>query len=112
MKPWPILLAMMFAAPAWAQEEQDPAKDIHTHFRVKAEPATVRPGDFFELVFDVKMDPAWHVYSANGTYSPTEWIIEGPFQRSEAVLESKPRSTGRPSTTTTFTRASSSSRSA
>src|SRR5688572_15372716 len=89
MKPWTIAFAaLLIASPAWAQEgEQDPASVVHTKFTVKAEPATVRPGDFFTLVFDVKIDPEWHIYSSNGTYSPTEFLFDGgPFQRSEAVV--------------------------
>jgi cytochrome c biogenesis protein CcdA/DsbC/DsbD-like thiol-disulfide interchange protein len=92
MKVWPtILFLLATAVPAMAQGE-DSADVEHTKIvSVTAEPATVKPGEVFHLVFKLRIDPEWHIYAANGKYAPTEWSVEGPVQRAGPVIEPKPK---------------------
>jgi thiol:disulfide interchange protein DsbD len=87
-----VLLTILLAgSPAAAQ---DPADVEHTHIlSVQAEPATPKVGETFQLVFKVQVDPAWHIYSANGTYTPTEWEFDKgvPVERAGKAEEPKPK---------------------
>jgi thiol:disulfide interchange protein DsbD len=86
-----LLLTILLAGAA-AGQEQDPADIVHTKIlSVKAEPAAAKVGETFNLVFKVQVDPEWHIYSANGTYTPTEWTFSGPVERAGKVEEPKPR---------------------
>jgi len=86
-----ILLAFLLAIPASAQEP-DPVAVEHTRIvSATAEPATAKPGDVVHLVFKLRIDPDWHIYSANGTYAPTEWSVEAPFERAGKVEEPTPK---------------------
>jgi len=88
------LLLTFLLAPAVRAQEEDPASVQHAKIAsAKAEPATVKPGETFTLVFKLQMMPEWHIYSANGTYSPTEWAFAPgtPLERAGSIDESKPR---------------------
>lgn len=85
-----ILLTTLLAGTAAAA--QDPADVEHTKIvSVKAEPDTAKVGETFHLVFKMTIDPGWHIYSANGTWAPTEWkFAEGmPVERAGKVDEPK-----------------------
>ena len=49
-------------------------------------------GDTFHLVFKVKIDPSWHIYSANGKLTPTSWKFNAgvPIEAAGMVEEPKP----------------------
>ena len=82
-----ILLALALGF----QEEQEPP--AHTKIAsVTAEPAATRAGETFHLVFKVKIDPTWHIYSANGKLTPTSWKFDSgmPIETAGKAEEPKP----------------------
>ncbi|HEU4339616.1 MAG TPA: cytochrome c biogenesis protein CcdA [Planctomycetota bacterium] len=88
-----ILATLALAAPVFAQEpEPDDAR--HTHIEsITPEPAAARVGETFHLVFKVKVDPGWHIYSALGTYAPTLFTFDAgmPIEAAGKVVETKPK---------------------
>src|SRR5262245_44236458 len=94
MKLWPTLFfSLLFALPVSAQGD-DPADKEHTKVvQLTADPGTVKVGETFILEFKLKVDAEWHIYSANGTMSPTHWVFAAglPIERVGEVQEPKPK---------------------
>jgi cytochrome c biogenesis protein CcdA len=86
-----LLFVCLLALPVYAQDDDQELKERTKIVSATAEPATAKPGDVVQLVFKLKIDPDWHIYSPNGTYAPTEWSVESPFERAGKVVEPAPK---------------------
>ena len=89
MNVWTTILLLL--APAFQEEQEPPA---HTKIvSVTPESAAAKVGETFHLAFKVKIDPTWHIYSANGKLTPTSWKFDAgmPIEVAGKPEEPKPK---------------------
>ncbi|MBI4563235.1 MAG: hypothetical protein HY716_00890 [Planctomycetes bacterium] len=79
-----VVTLLLAGAAAQAQERQ-----LIRIESVKASQEAVKIGEEFRLIVNVSTDPDWHVYSANGSWSPIEWVFDSgvPAERAGRVIE-------------------------